>query len=208
MLKPSIKNLLFSLPLLTALLAGCGSISISTAQEATAQVEAAIAQTIAAQATQTPTLEPTSTPSATVTPTATITETPSLTPIVPTSVTNNFCDNSAFVADVTIPDGTILARGQVFEKTWTFQNTGTCTWKPGYTIVFVTGNLMQGNTREIGQTVAPQGQANVSVRLFAPNTPGEYSGVWRLANGRGELFGEFVSVEIVVAGEGTPIPTP
>ena len=121
---------------------------------------------------------------------------------------DTYCDNSAFVADVTIPDHTILAPGQVFEKTWTFKNTGTCTWKPGYTITFAGDNMMKGNARSINQSVAPQEQVDVTVKLFAPNTPGDYKGVWRLANGKGEKFGEFVSVVITVAGAGTTVPTP
>lgn len=181
MLKPTLKILFV---LLTLLLGACGPISVTTAEEATAQVEAAIAETIAAQAT------------------ATFTPLPS-----PTPVENDYCDNSAFVADVTVADGTIVAPGQVFLKTWTLKNTGTCTWKPGYTIVFISGDLMQGNTREIGQAVEPQGQVDVTVRLYAPFTPGDYAAIWRLANGRGETFGEFVSVQIAVAGEGTPVPT-
>jgi hypothetical protein len=120
----------------------------------------------------------------------------------------DYCDNSAFVADVTIPDHTILAPGQTFDKTWTFQNTGTCTWKPGYTIIFTSGSAMKGNTRALNQSVAPQEQVNVTVRLTAPGTPGDYSGSWRLANGKGEPFGAFVSVVINVAGAGTTVPTP
>ena len=205
MLKPTPKILFV---LLTLLLGACGPISVTTAEEATAQVEAAIAETIAAQATATFTPLPSATYTASPTASATITETPSSTPFPsPTPVENDYCDNSAFVADVTIPDGTIVAPGQVFLKTWTLKNTGTCTWKPGYTIVFISGDLMQGNTREIGQTVEPQGQVDVTVRLYAPFTPGDYAAIWRLANGRGETFGEFVSVQIAVAGEGTPVPT-
>lgn len=207
MLKLSNKILSVLLPLLALLLGACGPISVTTAEDATAQAEAVLAQTAAAEATQTPTREPTPTRTPSRTPTATITETPSPSPIIPTSVENNYCDNSAFVADVTIADGTILAPGQIFLKTWTLKNTGTCTWKPGYTIAFTSGDLMQGNTREINQTVEPQGQVDVTVRLYAPHTPGEYSAVWRLANGRGEPFGEFVIVEIVVAGQGTEVPT-
>ena len=105
MLKLSNKILIVLLPLLALLLGACGPISVTTAEDATAQAAAVLAQTAAAEATQTPTREPTPTRTPSRTPTATITETPSPSPIIPTSVENDYCDNSAFVADVTIADG-------------------------------------------------------------------------------------------------------
>jgi hypothetical protein len=209
MLKPSMKILLVIMSLTTLMLGACGTVTITDLEEATAQFETAVAGTVTAQVTpDTPTPEFTQTyiPSETTVPT--ITTTPSPSPIPPTTVVDTYCDNSAFVADVTIPDNTILAPGQVFEKTWTFKNTGTCTWKAGYTITFVSGDVMMGNTRAINQSVAPQEEINVTVKLTAPHTPKDYSGVWRLANGKGEKFGEFVSVVISVAGPGTTVPTP
>jgi hypothetical protein len=209
MLKPSMKILLVIMSLTTLMLGACGTVTITDLEEATAQFETAVAGTVTAQVTpDTPTPEFTQTyiPSETTVPTITMTPSPS--PIPPTTVVDTYCDNSAFVADVTIPDNTILAPGQIFEKTWTFKNTGTCTWKAGYTITFVSGNVMMGNTRAINQSVDPQGEVDVTVKLYAPNTPGDYAGVWRLANGKGEKFGEFVSVKITVAGAGTTVPTP
>lgn len=189
------------------LLGACNAVTVKPAAEATAEFEAAVAQTIAARdtATPVPTLIPTITPS--VTPTATVTETLSPTPIPPTSVVDTYCDNSAFLADITIPDKTVLAPGQVFEKSWSFQNTGTCTWTEGYTIAWMSGDVMQGVTRPLPETVAPNGTVSAAVRLTAPFKPGQYSGVWRLLNSKGEPFGAFVSVVIIVAGPGTPVPT-
>jgi hypothetical protein len=195
---------------ITALiLSACGTVTITNLEEATAQFETAVAGTVTAQVpadTPTPKFTQTFIPSETLAPT--ITETPSPSPIPPTTVMDTYCDNSAFVADVTIPDHTILAPGQVFEKTWTLRNTGICTWKPGYIITFVKGDMLRGTARSINQSVAPQEEVNVTVKLFAPNTPGDYAGVWRLANGKGEAFGGFVSVVISVAGPGTTVPTP
>jgi hypothetical protein len=209
MLKPSIKILLVLMSLMALLLGACGTVTITDLDQATAEFETAVAGTVTAQVpTDTPSPVFTQTYIPTETTVPTVTETPSPSPIPPTTVVDTYCDNSAFVADVTIPDHTILAPGQVFEKTWTFKNTGSCTWKPGYTITFAGGNSMRGNSRAINKSVAPQEQVDVTVKLFAPNTPGDYSGAWRLANGKGEKFGEFVSVVITVAGPGTTVPTP
>ncbi|MBN7379705.1 helix-turn-helix domain-containing protein [Mycobacteroides abscessus subsp. massiliense] len=38
-------------------------------------------------------------------------------------------DASTFVADVTIPDGTLMKPYQLFEKTWRIRNSGTVLWK-------------------------------------------------------------------------------
>src|SRR5512141_2290607 len=36
------------------------------------------------------------------------------------------CEAADYLKDVTIPDGTVLSPGETFEKTWKFQNNGTC----------------------------------------------------------------------------------
>lgn len=208
MFKPFAKLFPFLL-LVSLLLAACGAVSVRPAAEITAEFEAAVEQTIAARDTATPlptnTRPPTLTPTVTVTPTPTETPTPS--PLPPTSVVETFCDNSKFLGDVTIPDGTILAPGQVFQKTWSFQNIGRCTWKEGYTIAWVSGDVLGGVARPLPEVVPPNGAVNVTARLTAPFKPGTYKGVWRLFNSKGEPFGDFVSVLIVVAGPGTDVPT-
>jgi hypothetical protein len=52
------------------------------------------------------------------------------------------CDQAQFVADVTIPDGTSLAPGATFLKTWRLKNIGTCTWTTSYSAVFSSGDQM------------------------------------------------------------------
>ncbi len=56
------------------------------------------------------------------------------------------CDAVGFVKDVTYPDGTQVKAGEVFIKTWRIQNTGSCSWKESYTLVFYTGEQMGGNS--------------------------------------------------------------
>ena len=47
---------------------------------------------------------------------------------------NEACvDKPVFVADVTIPDNTVIAPGTTFTKTWRVRNDGNCTWGPGLT---------------------------------------------------------------------------
>ncbi|RLC66117.1 MAG: hypothetical protein DRH97_07000 [Chloroflexi bacterium] len=68
--------------------------------------------------------------------------TPTISPTI--TVTEEPCDRAAYVKDVTIPDGTDLAPGDNFTKTWRLKNTGTCTWTSGYSLVFDHGDSMGG----------------------------------------------------------------
>lgn len=208
MMKQTLRILFPVISLAALLLSACNMPATATPTQAVSAIYTAAAQTIAAEAAQaTSTPQPTETAKPTNTPTVTVTI--PATPVPPTSPAQNFCDNSIFIADVTIPDNTVLAPGQTFDKTWSFQNTGTCTWTEGYTIIFSNGDLMSGTTRSINQTVVPQQKVNVTVKLTAPTAPGTYDGRWRLTNGKGAPFGQFVSVVIVVSpGGGATTVTP
>ncbi len=125
-------------------------------------------------------------------------------PIVPSA-----CDGAAYVADVTIPDGTVVAPGQSFEKKWRLQNTGSCTWSTSYEIVFVSGSQMGGTTPGFVKVPVPPGnQTEMSVQLTAPTTSGSYTGTWRMQNAGGAQFGSFVTVVISVGSGGTVTPGP
>jgi hypothetical protein len=177
----------------------------------TAAVETAYAQvTLTALAvTNTPAEPPT--PTATLTPVITntplITDTPagptntpfSLTPILPVGPTQSTCDNFLFISDVTIPDGTEMAPGETFEKTWRIQNTGPCTWNAGYVIVPGWGDIMSGPySKNIPVVVNPGDMLDMSITLAAPTTPGTYFGAWRMQNDRGTNFGIALTVLIDV----------
>lgn len=107
----------------------------------------------------------------------------------PTSVP---CDRASFVKDVTIPDGTVLAPGASFTKTWEIKNTGTCTWNSNYAVVFANkGNVMSGPaSKQLTTGTVPPGQSiQVSVDMKAPTTPDSYRGEWQLRNASNVIFG-------------------
>lgn len=120
---------------------------------------------------------------------------------VPIQVDHNICNSSAYIDDVTIPDGTVLAPGETFVKKWTLQNTGFCMWKTNYTLTFFEGDTMSGLDTEIGKAIASGSQAIVSIALTAPNTEGIYTGYWILADGYGYPFGMPFFVQIVVSNQ-------
>jgi Ig-like domain from next to BRCA1 gene len=100
------------------------------------------------------------------------------------------CDWAQFVADVTVPDGSIFDPGQAFTKTWRLRNIGTCTWTTAYTMVFDSGTQM-GSTTSVPFTtsVAPGGTIDLSVPMTAPSSAGHYIGYWKFKNASGALFG-------------------
>lgn len=146
-----------------------------------------------------PQQQPTAT-STPVPPTATPTTAPGQPPAPPPppACTNN----SAFVADVTIPDGTSIPPGGAFTKTWRFSNNGTCTWGAGYQFVFVAGEAMTANTVVQVPQTAPGGTADFSIAMTASTTPGTHVGKWQLRTASA-LFGQIGNVTISV-----PAPPP
>lgn len=122
-----------------------------------------------------------------------------------TSGAASACDNSVYIKDVTIPDGTTIAPGQAFTKTWQVSNTGTCTWSATYQIILISGDAMSGKATAIGKVVGPGQSLDVSVALTAPTTTGALKGTWRLQNDKSQPFGTLLTVEIKVgAVTGTP----
>ena len=196
------------------LLSACGPNSSVNAANTLAAVYTEAAQTvIAQQATSTEpaldqsvTLTPFDTPTGASSPTSLPTlsaDLPISTPGV--TVSSSGC-NAIYVADATIPDGTVMSPGQTFVKTWTLENNGSCTWDTGFTIRFFSGDQMSGGTGSVGSSVAPGGQADVSVLLTAPLTAGTYKGNWRMADDSGTTFGEIVDVVIDVNESVTETP--
>jgi hypothetical protein len=122
--------------------------------------------------------------------------------------TVNGCNDAAYLNDVTITDGTVLAPGESFTKTWKLQNTGTCAWSEDYLITFVSGTDMDGEATGIDQEVETGGAGDISISLVAPSSEGSYTGYWRMADEDGNLFGQSVYELIVVSADaGTLTPT-
>ena len=140
---------------------------------------------------------------------------PTATPIgqPPPTVMPSGCDRAAFVADATVPDGTIFSPGAAFTKTWRLRNVGSCQWTTSYQLVYYSGEPMGAPTAvNLPWNVPFNGTVDVSVNMVAPTTAGKYRGFWILANANGQFFGigadasKPVWVEINVAGD-APVNT-
>ena len=116
------------------------------------------------------------------------------------------CTNdAAFVADVTVPDNTVVLPGTRFAKTWRFRNTGTCSWGPGYRLRLSGGQSMGSPGSVSLVTVPPGGAVDISSQMIAPVIPGVHVGFWQMADATGQGFGPRVTVVIQVQ---PPAPPP
>jgi ABC-type amino acid transport substrate-binding protein len=134
-----------------------------------------------------------------------------------TAVPPSCVDDMAYVADVTYDDKNMTAPptvtpGQVFVKTWRVKNTGTCSWVPGYQLVYAYGNTpasqMSGQPVPIVSTVAPGATVDLSATLTAPTTPGVYQGFWQMNNASKQAFGQTIWVGVTVVDPSKPTPAP
>lgn len=186
--------------------------TVNSVATAAAETIAAIAQEVLDNpllpaATDVPTSDSPSA-STSLPPTATTTPIPSNTPSPEPT-----CDLAGFITDVTIPDGTIMAPGAVFTKTWRLVNNGSCSWTSGYQLFFFSGDQMSGpSSQQLTNSIVNPGQTvDISVNLTAPGTAGTYKGNWKIKNPSGDIFalngGNPFFVEIqVVEPSSTPVP--
>ena len=148
------------------------------------------------------------------------TATPSKTPgPVTVTVPPSTCDKAQFIADVSIPDGTVMAPGATFTKTWRLKNVGQCAWTTSYQLVFFSGEQMgAASSAAFPKDVAVGQTVDISINMTAPSAAGSYRGYWMFKNANGALFGIGAQankpwwVDIKVSGPtvtpGGPTPTP
>jgi hypothetical protein len=200
--------------LVLALSGACGSSAADTTP--TPGVEeiytAAFGTFQAQQATQLALTPPTATASPSPFPTLAVPSPAATLPfVVPTTSgggsTASGCNNAAYVADVTVPDGTAFKPGASFDKTWTLLNTGSCAWNTSYKLAFFSGEGMSGSASAVPSTVNAGSQVNMTVHLVAPSKAGSYTGYWRMQTDQGTGFGGSVYVQITVSGNAGPTST-
>ncbi len=198
--------------LVATLTAGCGS-SNTPSQEPTADVAAirtSAASTVVSQFTLTaaaftPTSESLATEEATEAPatsapqaTGTATQTPLAQVTNAQGTTVALCDALEFVADVNVPDGTNMAPGQEFVKTWRVKNAGSCTWGADYKLIYSYGERMAGQWQPLNQVVQAGQEVELSVSFKAPDKVGEYVSAWQMTSPKGAPFGPAIFVKIIV----------
>ena len=192
---------------LALLLASCAPASTESV------IATSVAQTVAAQETERAAFTPSPTRlAATLTPLTS--PTPLSTRVPPTAPPPGSanivpCYRAEYVADVTIPDGTIVAPGASFMKRWSVKNTGSCTWNSTYKFVFMDGDVLGGAyVYNFPAVAAPNQTVEIPIQLYAPTENGAFTGYWKIQAPDKTVFGvgqydQSLSVSIVV-GSGTP----
>ncbi|MFZ5908846.1 MAG: NBR1-Ig-like domain-containing protein [Chloroflexota bacterium] len=131
---------------------------------------------------------------------------------VPPTTVSIPCDRAKFVSE-TVKDGAKMQPGQVFNKTWTLSNNGSCSWDSAYAVVFDHGDQMGvfPATNFTAAPIAPGQSVDVTVTLTAPTKPGTYQGYFMLKNASGKKFGignnadQAFWVKIVVEAAAGPV---
>ncbi|MDX2162176.1 MAG: NBR1-Ig-like domain-containing protein [bacterium] len=103
-----------------------------------------------------------------------------------------------FVADVTIPDGSPIAPGQRFTKTWRVMNDGNTTWDGGYRMSYESGERMNTPNDIPLPALRPRQVGDVSVDLVAPTAPGRYRVTYQPFDSAGQPFDFDMYAEITV----------
>jgi Ig-like domain from next to BRCA1 gene len=103
-------------------------------------------------------------------------------------------DQSAFVADVTFPDGAMVLPKQTFTKTWSLQNVGTVPWENRYLQCIdeeVVVTTRAGEVLKMAENLKPHSQrvtvpytkpgdlVQISVNFTAPSKPATVVSYWK-----------------------------
>ena len=113
-------------------------------------------------------------------------------------------DNATFLADVTYPDGDVVAAGAHILKTWRLRNVGSSAWVAGYALAFAGDNKMNAPDSVPLPSALPGETVEVTVPLEAPLAPGVHRSTWRPRNAQGVLFGDVLFAEIRVPVSSIP----
>jgi hypothetical protein len=117
------------------------------------------------------------------------------------------CENEAeFVEDVSIPDYTIIERGDQFVKIWRIRNAGSCTWSPTYQVAFSQGNPVEWQEMALAEIVSPGEETEVSITVQSPEVPGIYQAWWQLSDEQGQIFGDQLGLLFEAPKAATDIP--
>lgn len=100
-------------------------------------------------------------------------------------------DRSAFVRDVTIPDGTSIPPNKKFRKTWEIQNTGSVVWENRYLARHGPHNdpnrLISPARVRIPYT-PPGARVRISVTFVTPRDPGSQVSEWKMVDQHGRTL--------------------
>lgn len=128
-------------------------------------------------------------------------------------IDNSDCvSDSAFVRDVTIPDGTPVAPARPFTKAWELENDGTCTWHSDYQFNLISNSDTWDLTRWSVNTpivpyTPPNDRAQIAITLalsLTQSTEALQRATYQLADETGTAFGTRPYVEVLPLAAASP----
>ncbi|MEU9832275.1 NBR1-Ig-like domain-containing protein [Streptosporangium sp. NPDC048047] len=96
-------------------------------------------------------------------------------------------DDSAFLGDITYPDGSTVRRGSSFRKVWRIRNTGRIPWKGRRLVRINSGPCRTPETVDMPFT-APGQSVDIAVRVRAPEEPGNCRIYWKVVDAQGRAL--------------------
>ncbi|MDK1081891.1 MAG: NBR1-Ig-like domain-containing protein [Anaerolineae bacterium] len=109
------------------------------------------------------------------------------------------CMDSAFIADITHPDNSVVQDNTWLEKFWSIQNTGTCTWDDGFSLQPVLGDAKGEWLIDTTKKFVDPGEiVEISIEIKTPSTGGDWGGCWKMEGDNGQLFGTLLCLLVNV----------
>jgi len=97
----------------------------------------------------------------------------------------------AFLGTINLSDGQEFESGDSIQVIFTLENTGTCTWNSGYSLIKIGGDLTpsSGKLTIPGEVVTGE-SVDLSVEFIATSQVGSYLSVWKMEYPEGGVFGQ------------------
>lgn len=103
-----------------------------------------------------------------------------------------------YISDLTIPDGTIVAPGQVLDKRWQVENSGSCNWDKTYRLKLVAGSNLNVPLEQALYPARSGSQGTIRIIFIAPDDIGTHRSAWQAHTPQGEPFGDPIFIEITI----------
>eukprot|EP00294_Goniomonas_avonlea_P015864 CAMPEP_0114571658 /NCGR_PEP_ID=MMETSP0114-20121206/17857_1 /TAXON_ID=31324 /ORGANISM="Goniomonas sp, Strain m" /LENGTH=572 /DNA_ID=CAMNT_0001758779 /DNA_START=46 /DNA_END=1765 /DNA_ORIENTATION=- len=111
--------------------------------------------------------------------------------------------SAEFIRDVSVVDGSVIAPGHKFRKTWEVRNNGTVSWPWGARLVLKSDNSFFGPITQPLPELAPGDLVHINLELTAPHTFGRCVSEWWLEDAEGKPFVNHHRVWVSVVVEAT-----
>ncbi len=120
------------------------------------------------------------------------------TPIIQPSPSPDCSAGLIYLEDITIPDGTLVEPGEILDKRWLVENSGSCNWDDRFSLRFIAGSNMTDQPEYALFPARSGTQAEIRILFTAPQELGIHRSAWQAYDPQGEIFGDTIFIEVVV----------